>query len=274
MNYQAVAFDMDGTLLNNQREILPETLAVLAKIRQKGIKVILVTGRHHSVIYPYYHQLDLNTPAICCNGTYLYDFKQQHYLNARPMTKAQAKTLLSLVNKHKIHTLLYTDEYMTYEEQDDHLTALFKWIDTLPEFLHPTIQHVTDFHDVIENSKEIFKFATSSHNLEALRAFSDEVLTLNEFECEWSWINRADVSLKGNSKGNGLANWAKNEAIPLENIIVFGDSYNDLSMFKRAGLSIAMGNANDEIKAQADRVIGDNNHPSIAEELTRIFLTE
>ncbi|WP_392561971.1 pyridoxal phosphatase [Orbus sturtevantii] len=270
--YKAVAFDMDGTLLNNQRQILPETIATIEKIKQKGIKVILVTGRHHSVVYPYYYQLQLDTPIICCNGTYLYDFAKQAYFNSYPLSKRQSKLLLNLVNQHKIHTLLYTDQYMTYEVLDDHLEGLFKWVSSLPEFLQPKIIKVDSFIDVIEQSKEVFKFATSSHDIPALQAFSKVVDNLGDYECEWSWANRADVALKGNNKGNGLANWAKFENIALSEIVAFGDSYNDLSMLKNAGLGVAMGNADDAIKAHADRVIGDNNNPSIADELTRLFL--
>lgn len=270
--YKAVAFDMDGTILNNQRQILPETISVIEKIKQKGIKVILVTGRHHSVVYPYYHQLQLDTPVICCNGTYLYDFNKHVYFDAHPLSKKQATLLLSLVNQYKIHTLLYTDQYMTYEVLDDHLEGFFKWVDSLPADLQPEVVKVDNFIDVIANSKEIFKFATSSHDIPALKAFSKAVEQEGIFECEWSWSNRADVALKGNSKGNGLANWAKYENIPLEKIVAFGDNYNDLSMLKIAGLGVAMGNADDEIKSQVDRVIGDNNNPSIAEELTRLFL--
>lgn len=272
MTYKAVAFDMDGTLLNNQRNVLPETVAAIELVKKKGVKVILVTGRHHSIIYPYYHQLKLDTPTICCNGTYLYDFTNQRYYDANPLSKQQAKTILKLVNEYKIHTLLYNDKHMNYEVLDEHLKGLFKWVDGLPTELQPEIVKVDSFIDVIDNSADIFKFATSSDSIPALQAFSKAVDQAGEFECEWSWSNRADVALKGNSKGNGLANWAKREDIPLADIIAFGDSYNDLSMLKQAGLGIAMGNADDEIKAQADRVIGDNNRPSIAEELTRLFL--
>lgn len=272
MTYKAVAFDMDGTLLNSQRSILPETIAAIELVTQKGIKVILVTGRHHSVIYPYFHQLQLNTPAICCNGSYLYDFSKQRYFDAHPLSKTQAKLLLNLVNEYRIHTLLYTDSYMTYEVLDDHLAGLFKWIDSLPQALQPKLMKVDSFLDVIDNSKEVFKFATSSHDIPALQAFSKAVEQTGQFECEWSWVNRADVALKGNSKGNGLANWAKSEQMDLQDIVAFGDSYNDISMLKTVGLGIAMGNADDEVKSQVTRVIGDNNQPSIAQELTRLFL--
>lgn len=272
MIYKAVAFDMDGTLLNNQKQILPETLIALKAIRDKGIKVILVTGRHHSVIYPYYHQLALSTPAICCNGTYLYDFKAQRYFDDNPMSKSQALALLEKVSEFGVHTLIYTDKYMAYEVFDDHLEGMFKWIESLPKDIQPTILKVDSFVDYINESKEIFKFATSSHDIPRLQAFSNAIEAEGIFTSEWSWINRADIALKGNSKGNGLANWAKNEGIPLSQIAAFGDSYNDLSMLQMAGLGIAMENADDEIKAKADLVIGDNNHPSIAKQLEKMFL--
>ncbi|NUF49474.1 pyridoxal phosphatase [Gilliamella sp. ESL0250] len=272
MKYKAVAFDMDGTLLASNRLVLPETVEMIKKISAKGVKVILVSGRHHSVIYPYYYQLKLSTPAICCNGSYLYDFEKQNAFAAKPMTKDQARMLLKLVNQYGIHTLVYTDQMMTYEVLDDHLEGFFKWVKTLPDFLQPEIKKVASFENVIDQSGAIFKFATSSHNLPALRQFSNAVDALDVFSCEWSWSNRADVAIKGNTKGNGLTHWAEHENIDLSEIVAFGDSYNDISMLSIAGLGIAMGNADNEVKAKASYAIGDNNSPSIAAELERLFL--
>ncbi|OCG56194.1 hypothetical protein A9G36_03925 [Gilliamella sp. Choc6-1] len=272
MKYKAVAFDMDGTLLASNRLVLPETIDMIEKISAKGVKVILVSGRHHSVIYPYYYQLKLTTPAICCNGSYLYDFERQKTFSAKPMTKEQAKILLNLVNKFGIHTLIYTDKMMIYEVLDDHLEGFFKWVKSLPLFLQPEIKKIDNFEKLIDEAGAIFKFATSSHDIPALQQFSNAVDSLGVFSCEWSWSNRADVAVKGNTKGNGLTHWAEHENIDLSEIVAFGDSYNDISMLSIAGLGIAMGNADDEVKAKANYAIGDNNGPSIAKELEELFL--
>lgn len=77
MSYRVIALDLDGTLLDNQKRILPQSLAALAQARAAGIKVVVVTGRHHVAIHPFYQALEIDTPAICCNGTYLYDFQQK-----------------------------------------------------------------------------------------------------------------------------------------------------------------------------------------------------
>ncbi len=77
MSYRVIALDLDGTLLDNQKRILPQSLEALAQARAAGVQVVVVTGRHHVAIHPFYQALQIDTPAICCNGTYLYDFQQK-----------------------------------------------------------------------------------------------------------------------------------------------------------------------------------------------------
>lgn len=94
MAYRLIALDLDGTLLDSHAQIRPETLKVLQQARQQGIEVIVVTGRHHIAAYPYHHQLQLSTPAICCNGTYAYDYHARRAVAANPLSKAQMLRIL------------------------------------------------------------------------------------------------------------------------------------------------------------------------------------
>ncbi len=85
MTTRVIALDLDGTLLTSKKTILPASLEALARAREAGYQVIVVTGRHHVAIHPFYQALALDTPAICCNGTYLYDYHAKKVLAADPI---------------------------------------------------------------------------------------------------------------------------------------------------------------------------------------------
>lgn len=75
MTSRVIALDLDGTLLTPKKTLLPSSLEALARAKAAGHLPIIVTGRHHVAIHPFYQALALDTPAICCNGTYLNAFK-------------------------------------------------------------------------------------------------------------------------------------------------------------------------------------------------------
>lgn len=75
-----------------------------------------------------------------------------------------------------------------------------------------------------------------------------------------------------NSKGKRLAQWVADQGLSMQDVVAFGDNYNDLSMLEAAGTGVAMGNAVDEVKARANIVIGDNESTSIAEFIYRQLL--
>ncbi|BED93668.1 Cof-type HAD-IIB family hydrolase [Escherichia fergusonii] len=77
---QLIALDLDGTLLNSKKMISPASISALQNAQQTGVKIILATGRSHSEALPYYQQLQLTEPMICCNGSYLYHPRQQQIL--------------------------------------------------------------------------------------------------------------------------------------------------------------------------------------------------
>ena len=90
MTTRVIALDLDGTLLTSKKTILPASLEALARAREAGYQVIVVTGRHHVAIHPFYQALALDTPAICCNGTYLYDYQAKKVLESDPLPVPQA----------------------------------------------------------------------------------------------------------------------------------------------------------------------------------------
>ncbi|EHG5996821.1 TPA: HAD family phosphatase [Escherichia fergusonii] len=78
-----IVLDLDGTLLNSKKMISPASVSALQSAQQTGVKIILASGRSHSEALPYYQQLQLTEPMICCNGSYLYHPRQRQIL--RPL---------------------------------------------------------------------------------------------------------------------------------------------------------------------------------------------
>jgi len=272
MSYRIIALDLDGTLLTPNKTILPESLEALAKARQAGVKVIIVTGRHHVAIHPFYQALALDTPAICCNGTYLYDYQAKTVLKSDPLTKESTLRVIDMLDEAKIHGLLYVDDAMLYETETGHVTRTLNWSQSLPEAQRPTFLKVDSLADAARKAELIWKFAVSHGDIEALKRFSEKVEAELGLACEFSWHDQLDIAKSGNSKGKRLAEWVAAEGYQMSDVLAFGDNYNDLSMLETVGLGVAMGNADDAIKARAARVIGTNLEPGIAETIYREVL--
>lgn len=269
MNYQAIAFDLDGTLLSPHATILDSSKQAIQRVRERGIKVFFVTGRHHTAVRPYYAELGLDTPVVCCNGTYLYDFQHEQILDNRPLKPELAHHLISSAKAQGIHVAVYTDEAMTYEVLNPHFEKFQKWVATCPEHVRPNV-HQANFETFFENGTTILKVLVSDPNLVKLQQFVDN-LPLEEVSAEWSWVDRVDITCTGNTKGSCLERLLAREQIDPQRVIAFGDNFNDISMLQLVGMGIAMGGSELEVQQSAKQVIGSNSEDSIAQILAQLI---
>ncbi|WP_301099080.1 pyridoxal phosphatase [Otariodibacter sp.] len=270
MTYEAIAFDLDGTLLSSQSAILESSKVAIKKVREKGIKVFIVTGRHHTAVRPYYKELELDTPVVCCNGTYLYDFHHDEVLSSNPLTTEQAISLVKSSREQGFHIAMYTRDAMTFEVLNPHFEKLLAWVDTCPIDAKPDIHQVNHFDTYLDGKTIIWKVLISDSNSLKMQKYVDN-LPLDQFSPEWSWSDRVDITASGNSKGKCLAELLKLENINPENVVAFGDNFNDVSMLESVGMGIAMGNSELEIQHKAKKVIGSNNEDSISLALSELF---
>lgn len=271
MSYRMIALDLDGTLLDPEGRIRPSTIAALGTAKGQGLEVVLVTGRHHSVTRPYFEELGLSGPAICCNGTYVYDFPTERVVSGEPFDLADARRVVASCRQHGVDMLVYLDDVMLYEVPTPHLQKLGAWIDGLSTRPKPELRRIPSVEAVLDAAPNVWKFVVTHADAGRLAGWYAEAETMPAYAVEYSWHDRIDVMPAGRSKGSRLVSWAAERGVDSRDIVAFGDNFNDVDMLTGAGLGIAMGNAPDAVKAKAAEVIGTNDTDAIARRIESLL---
>ena len=272
--YNVLALDLDGTVLNSKGNISQQLRDTITSIHSGPTHVILVTGRHHTAAKPYYYELGLDTPIICCNGTYEYDYQAEKVIQHNAIPKDLAANFLHLANSYQLNLVVYIADAMLYSNSRpiEYMERLKLWSQQYQGHLKPNIQKVDDFHHEILNTNHVWKFVVEGSQ-EVLKDFMSEALVQEHFSAERSWVNRFDFAMKGNVKGTALERYVRKIGVSSSQVVAVGDNFNDLSMLQYAGLGIAMKNSTDAVKEHA-QLVTEHDHDSdagLAELLSSIF---
>jgi Cof subfamily protein (haloacid dehalogenase superfamily) len=257
--YDVLALDLDGTTLTSSREILPVVRDAIRRIRHQ-VMVLLVTGRHHTAAYPYYQALQLETPIISCNGTYVYDYQRQQILAENAIPHVQAAQFIALAQQHHLNLVMYVTDRMTFSKTQpiQYMTVLEQWAQQFPSSSRPRIERIDDFYAEMQRHQYVWKFVIEGE-IADVEFFAGLPYIRDHFTGERSWSNRIDFSNKGNTKGARLKEFLQQHEIDPRRMIAIGDSDNDISMLQLAGLGVAMANADAAVKQAADCITQDTN---------------
>ena len=257
--YKLLALDLDGTVLNSKHEISTPLLESIQNLSE-DIIVMIVTGRHHTAAKPYYDQLKLKAPIICCNGTYIYDYQNSNVISENSISKDHASQFLSLCDQYEMKKIMYVTNSMLYDKCNPmaHMETLREWSLSFPENDRPSILKISDFDTPMHENEYVWKFVVEGED-ENIEKFSANPFIQGEFSGEQSFSNRFDFARKGNSKGNRLTAYIKSLGISPEQVVAIGDNHNDISMIKIAGMGVTLEHAEDVVKNTANFVIKSNN---------------
>lgn len=263
--YKVLALDLDGTVLNDEQTINPDVKKAIQDAA-KHSHVMIVTGRHHTAAYPYYVELGLNTPIICCNGTYIYDYENNEVLTHNAISNENALSFIALAQRNDLNLVMYITDAMTYSASQPviYMKAMEKWANQSHFTRRPNIYQVESFSDTVKSTEYIWKFVVEGE-ISQLNCLLNDSWVKETFSAEQSWINRVDFSAQGNSKGRRLAEYITSIGYQPEQVIAVGDNHNDISMLEYAGLGIAMQHADERVKSHADTICAtDNNQNGLA----------
>ncbi|MGX9418262.1 Cof-type HAD-IIB family hydrolase [Vibrio sp. WJH972] len=271
--YKLLALDLDGTVLDSQRGIHPDVKASILELKHH-YHVMIVTGRHHTAARPYHAELELTAPIICCNGTYVYDFQENKVLQHTALNREVALKFLELAHESKMKVLMYVTDAMLYSRSIpvEFISSILEWSSQYDDDLKPNILEVESFTEHAMSAEFIWKFVVEGEP-SVIEAFNSLSWIKENFNGEQSWSNRFDFAAIGNSKGKRLAEYAESLGIKSSEVVAVGDNHNDISMLEYAGLGVAMGNAEAEVKRCANQVcIGDSNGPGLSHFIQNTFL--
>ncbi|MGR5068088.1 MULTISPECIES: Cof-type HAD-IIB family hydrolase [Vibrio] len=270
--HKLLALDLDGTVLNSAHSIGPTLVEVIEEISRQT-HVVIVTGRHHIAAKPYYDMLGLTTPIICCNGTYVFDYATDSVVNENSISKQNAAEFISISEAHGMKMVMYARDAMLYSVKRPiaYMDSLLEWSQTFPVEKRPNIQKVEDFHHEVQQTEFVWKFVVEGRDIDS---FANLPFVKQNFNGERSWVDRVDFSAAGNTKGNALSDYIQPLGISLGECIAVGDNHNDISMLSAAGLGIAMQNADETVKANANLVTEKSNddETSLANLLRELLL--
>lgn len=239
-----VATDIDGTIFIPEKEFTNEVRACITKLSQKGVKVVLVTGRMNAAATLIAKDLGLETPVVSYQGglvTYENDVLYERYLE-----KEQAEKILNWAKKESIHINLYNNDVL-YSEKDDYEVKRYCGN------LH-TEYVVKDFNDI--DKKKINKLlAIDYDNPERINKFEKELPDVfPDLYIVKSTPYFLEFSNKEASKYCAVKYLQKYWNLSDDEILTIGDQNNDIALLQAGGLKIAMGNATDELKKEADYI--------------------
>ena len=271
MSIKLVAIDLDGTLLNSHNVISLENKRTIQEVRNKGVKVVLASGRPLSGVIPFEEELGIKGSeeyAVVFNGAVIQNLagrvlmtKKLTYRDFLTMIKFQR---LAKVNLHFETTNgFYTcDHDLSVQMQ---INAAF-----------------TNNIMKVRNKNEISQDFTFNKVGFTCDLESDEIEKLWHNLPEWAFekydiVRSADCCIelnsKGASKGDALANLADRLDIRENEVMIFGDQDNDRSMFANPNFKkIAMGNAISSIKERADYITATNDANGVAKGLKKYIL--
>jgi Cof subfamily protein (haloacid dehalogenase superfamily) len=258
---ELIALDLDGTLLATDESISAANRVAIAKALDRGIRVVLVTGRGVDTPIRVSRDLGLNLPVICCHGALTKDFGSNTTLVHMPVPLVYAKPMIEFAERRGLALAVYVDEYF-YRLEGSHIY--------MQDMTGPAWREARSFDEVVTQAPTFLRFLGSESVAEMKREFGDLPLAFR-YETWQDFVECAVLSREA-SKQTALARLCADFGVHAERVLAIGDSRNDVPMMQWAGVGVAMGNALPEVRQAVRYVTAGNEHDGVALAIERFAL--
>ena len=271
MKYKLLVLDVDGTLLNNAREISNRTLAALLKVQQMGVRIVLASGRPTYGLMPLAKTLELGNYGgfiLSYNGCQIIKAQNGEILFERRINPEMLPYLEKKARKNNFTIFTYHDDIIITDTPENEYIISEAVLNNQKIIKEDEFSTAVDFPPC--------KCMLVSNDEEALIVLEDHWRrqlngTLDVFRSEPYFL---EVVPCGIDKANTLGALMEKLNIKREEVIAIGDGVCDVTMLQLAGMGIAMGHSQDSVKVCADYVTASNEEDGVAQAVEKMILAE
>ena len=266
MAIKLVALDLDDTLLDPNLIISAASIRSIQKVRQRGIKITISTGRMFLSALPYALQMGLDIPFITYQGAWVRNSLSKQELYYRPVPFELAHEVMGILKGLGVHYHSYFNDCLVMEALSEEGKAYSRLAG-----VQPTV--VKDIMKGLENNDAMKIMAISPDAREVLeieqylKSIHGDKLHITRSKPHYLEIMHPEAD-----KAKALEVLARHYKIDRQEVMAIGDSYNDMEMITWAGVGVAMGNSVKALKDMADFVTASNMEEGVAAALHHLIL--
>ena len=271
MKYKLLVLDVDGTLLNDEREISKRTLAALLKVQQMGVRIVLASGRPTYGLMPLAKTLELGNYGgfvLSYNGCQIIKAQNGEILFERRINPEMLPYLEKKARKNGFAIFTYHDDTLITDSPDNEYIKNEALLNNLKIIREDEFSTAIDFAPckcMLVSDKEKALIGLEQHWEKRLAG------TLDAFRSEPYFL---EVVPCGVNKANTLGALLEYLGVTREEVIAVGDGVCDVTMLQLAGMGVAMGHSQDSVKVCADYVTASNEEDGVALAVEKLILAE
>lgn len=271
MKYKLLVLDVDGTLLNDEREISKRTLAALLKVQQMGVRIVLASGRPTYGLMPLAKTLELGNYGgfvLSYNGCQIIKAQNGEILFERRINPEMLPYLEKKARKNGFAIFTYHDDTLITDSPDNEYIKNEALLNNLKIIREDEFSTAIDFAPckcMLVSDKEKALIGLEQHWEKRLAG------TLDAFRSEPYFL---EVVPCGVNKANTLGALLEHLGVTREEVIAVGDGVCDVTMLQLAGMGVAMGHSQDSVKVCADYVTASNEEDGVPLAVEKLILAE
>lgn len=288
--YKIAFIDLDGTLLNQYGMVDEETKKILKNVMNRGIDVVIASGRPLDSIKEIAKQIESKKYFISGNGSLIYDIQNDEIIYKETIKKEKALEIIKICKENNIYFNIYTDKEIIADELKYNILYYYKENQNKDEQNRTKINIVEDVYKYIEETEdEILKITVCDDNKSIFESILKKLKNVKVIEIlEVSHMSRklikkgndtieinyyyTEIMSKDTDKWNAIQYLIDKLNINKEEVVAIGDNINDKKMIENAGLGIAMKGSTKEVIEVSDYVTEQGNDENGAAKALQKFI--